>query len=227
MTGTAKTNETPAAVVHMRPLASPLPMGFIGLAGGTFVVAGLQLEWLPPAQGTAVALTLLAFVFPLQAAAAVLAFLCRDGVAATGMAVLSGTWLSLSLILLASPPATTSGAAGLLLLVAALALWVPVAAGGAGKLVAAAVMALASVRFAATGIHELSGSEAWKHTAGVIGLVLAAAAVYAAFALAFEDQQRRALLPTWRRGKGAEAFSGDWGAESAQVTGEAGVRRQL
>lgn len=47
--------------------------------------------------------------------------------------------------------------------------------------------------------------------AGVIGLVLAAAAVYAALTLAVEDQQRRALLPTWRRGKGAEAVSGDWG----------------
>jgi succinate-acetate transporter protein len=84
---------------------------------------------------------------------------------------------------------------------------VPEAAGGAGKLVAAAVMTLATVRFTATGIPELSGSEAWKHTAGVIGLVLVAAAS----ALAVEDQQRRALLPTGGGARGAEAFGGDWG----------------
>ena len=29
----------------MRPLASPLPLGFLGLAGAPFVLAGLPLGW--------------------------------------------------------------------------------------------------------------------------------------------------------------------------------------
>jgi succinate-acetate transporter protein len=201
-------------------------MGFLGLAGGTLVVAGLQLAWLTPDQQGAVALILLAFVFPLQAAASVFGFLCRDAVVGTGMAVLAGTWLSLSLIMLTSPPGSTSKAAGLLLLLAALALCVPLAAGGAAKLVASAVVGLASLRFLATGIHELTSSAIWKHTAGVVGLVLAAAAVYAAFALAVEDQRRRTVLPTWRHGKGARALEGGED-QVGEVTREAGVRSQL
>lgn len=227
MTGTAPPLGAPSAVVHLRPLATPLPIGFLALAAGTFVVAGLQLGWAPQAQGNAVALVLVAFVFPLQAAAALLGFLCRDAAAATGMAVLAGTWLSLGLITLTSPPGTTSEAAGLLLVLSALALWVPVAAAGRGKLVVSVVIALSSLRFAVTGIHELSGSPAWKHTAGVVGLVLAAAAVYAAFALALEDQRRHPPLPTWRHGPGAASMDGDWSDQTEEVVHEAGVRRQL
>ncbi|MEU3554314.1 GPR1/FUN34/YaaH family transporter [Streptomyces fragilis] len=220
-------NHTSPVVVHLRPLASPLPMGFLGLAGGTFVVAALQLEWLPPVQGHAVAIVLLAFVFPLQSAAAVLGFLCRDDVAATGMAVLAGTWLSLGFIMLSSPPGSTSKAVGLLLLLTAFALWVPIAAAGAGKLVASLVLVVASLRFAATGVWELSGAQSWKHTAGAVGLVLTAVAVYASFALVLEDQRQRPVLPTWRRGKGAAVLTGDWQSQTEHVTGEAGVRRHL
>ncbi|MFH9818250.1 GPR1/FUN34/YaaH family transporter [Streptomyces sp. NPDC017230] len=227
MTGSVDSPRTPVTVVQVRPLASPLPMGFLGLAGGTFVVAALQLEWMPPTQGKAVALVLLAFVFPLQSAASMLGFLCRDGVVATGMAVLSGTWLSLGLIMLRSPPGHTSKAAGLLLLLAALALWVPVAASGNAKLIASLVISLASVRFLVTGIYELSAASSWKHAAGIIGLVLAAAAVYASFALALEDQHRHPVLPTWRHGPGAGALTGAWASQTSELHSEAGVRRQL
>ncbi|WP_282692121.1 GPR1/FUN34/YaaH family transporter [Streptomyces sp. CC208A] len=227
MTGIAPPRSAPSAVVHLRPLATPLPMGFLGLAAGTFVVAGLQLGWVPQAQGNAVALVLVAFVFPLQAVAALLGFLCRDAAAATGMAVLAGTWLSLGLITLAGPPGTTSEAAGLLLVLSALVLWVPVAAAGPGKPVASGVIALSSLRFAVTGVHELSASETWKDTAGIVGLLLAAAAVYAAFALAIEDQRRHPLLPTWRQGAGAAAMHGDWSDQTEELVHEAGVRRQL
>ncbi len=81
----------PYSRIVVRPLGSPLPLGFVGLSGGTFVLAGLQLGWVPTAQAHAVALVLLAFVFPAQALASVLGFLCRDAVAATGMGVLAGT----------------------------------------------------------------------------------------------------------------------------------------
>ncbi|WOI60965.1 GPR1/FUN34/YaaH family transporter [Streptomyces fradiae] len=227
MTDSRSPDQTPHVVVRLRPLASPLPMGFLGLAGGTFVVAASQLQWLPPTQGKAVAIVLLAFVFPLQSGASVLGFLCRDDVAATGMAVLSGTWLSLGLIMLTHPPGSTSKTAGLLLLLAALALWVPIAAGGTAKLVASLVLAVASLRFAATGVYELSAAESWKHVAGVAGLALAAVAVYAALALALEDQRRRTVLPTWRHGEGAQALTGDWPSQAGHVAGEAGVRSQL
>src|SRR5690606_25015569 len=103
----------------LRPLANPLPLGFTALAGGTFVVSGLQLGWVDAGEGSHVALILLAFVFPLQLVVSILGFLARDIVAGTGMGILAGTWLSVALVMLTSPPATTSDALGLLLLVAA------------------------------------------------------------------------------------------------------------
>lgn len=58
--------------VVLRPLGNPLPLGFLALAGGTFVVGGSQLGWLDAAEGADVALVLIAFVVPLQLMAAVL-----------------------------------------------------------------------------------------------------------------------------------------------------------
>src|SRR5205085_1539505 len=106
-------------------LANPLPLGFFGLAAGTLLVSGLQLEWLDPTDGTAVALILIAFVFPLQLLTSVLSFLARDIVAATGMGILSGTWLSISLVMLSAPAGATSDALGLFLLIAGIAMWSP------------------------------------------------------------------------------------------------------
>src|SRR4051812_15888287 len=74
-----------ATRIILRPLANPLPLGFLALGAGTLVVAGRQLDWLGATEGRHVALILLAFVFPLQLIAALFGFLARDVVAATGM----------------------------------------------------------------------------------------------------------------------------------------------
>ena len=100
--------------IVLRPLANPLPLGFLALAAATLLVSGLQLDWLEPAEGHDVALMLLAFVFPLQLVASVFGFLGRDVVAGTGMGVLAGTWLSVALVMLdRSAPGATSDALGL------------------------------------------------------------------------------------------------------------------
>src|SRR5215208_3277706 len=96
-----------AAHITLRPLANPLPLGFLALAGGTFVVSGLQLGWVPEAQGKDVALILLAFVFPLQLVASVFGYLTRDVVAGTGMGILAGTWLAVGLVPLSSSSGST------------------------------------------------------------------------------------------------------------------------
>src|SRR3954470_21059932 len=104
-----------ATRIMLRPLANPLPLGFLALGAGTLVVAGLQLGWIAPTEGRSVALILLAFVFPLQFLASVLGYLSRDVVAGTGMGVLAATWLSISLVTVHARPGSTSGALGLLL----------------------------------------------------------------------------------------------------------------
>ena len=201
--------------VFLRPIGNPLPLGFLGLAGGTLLVSGLQLGWLDQSEGAAVALMLIAFVFPLQFLTAVFGFLGRDVVTGTGMGVLAGSWLSIALVMLTSPPGSTSDALGLLLLLSATGLAIAALAAAGGKLVATAVLGTASVRFACTGLYELTASKTWEDIAGVVGLVLLALGVYAALAIALEEARRATVLPTGRRGAGLG------------VSEEPGIRPQL
>jgi uncharacterized protein len=216
------------ARIVLRPLATPLPLGFLALAAGTLLVSGLQLGWLAPAQGSDVSLILLAFVFPLQLVASVFGFLARDVVAATGMGLLAGTWLSIALVTLTAPaPGATSDALGLFLLLAGTAMLVPFAAASPGKLVPAAVLGTTSIRFVVTGVYQLSGTSGWKHAAGIVGLALLAIALYAALALAIEDARGATALPVGRRGAGEDALSEGLEAQIAGIEHAAGVRRQL
>ena len=216
------------ARIVLRPIASPLPLGFLALAAGTLLVSGLQLGWLAPAQGQDVGLILLAFVFPLQLVTSIFGFLARDIVAATGMGLLAGTWLSIALVTSTAPaPGATSDALGLFLLLAGTAMLVPFAAATTGKLVPATVLGTTAIRFAVTGIYQLSDSSGWKHAAGIVGLALLAIALYAALALAIEDARGATVLPVGRRGAGEDALSEGLEAQIAGIEHAAGVRRQL
>jgi succinate-acetate transporter protein len=120
-----------------------------------------------------------------------------------------------------------SDALGLFLLLAALAMLVPAAAATTGKLVPALVLATTAVRFAATGLYQLTESDGWKTAAGVIGLVLCALAVYAALAMALEDARRETILPLGRRAAGRTSVGGGLDDQLARLEREAAVREQL
>jgi uncharacterized protein len=217
----------PQTRVVLRPVATPLPLGFLALALATVAFAAVQLGWVPPTEGRIAGLTALAATVPLQLTAAVVGFLARDPVAATGMGVLTGTWATVALTTLTSPPGATSAGLGVLLLTAGIAMQVPAAAAAASKLVPAAVMCLAGIRFAVTGAYELTGSTAWRSAAGWVGLALGALALYAALALELEGSERRTVLPLGRRGAGRAAVRGEGPLAPADLAAEAGVRPQL
>lgn len=216
-----------AVRVTLRPIANPLPLGFLALAGGTLTVSGLQLGWVPPHEGRDVALILIAFVFPLQLLASIFGYLARDVVAGTGMGVLAGTWLSIGLVTLTSTAGATSKALGLLLLLSFAAMLVPASATLAVKAVPASVLGTAALRFGVTGVYELTGSGTWKDAAGVVGLALCAIGVYAALAMALEDSRGRTVLPLGRRAEGRTAIGAGIESQAAGVAHEAGVRSQL
>lgn len=222
---TVQRDEVAVSRIVLRPIGDPLPLGFLGLFVATSAFACLQLDWLPPDQGRVVALSALLFTVPLQAVASVYGFLARDPVAGTGMGVLAGTWAVTGYVTLTSPPGTSSAGLGLVLLLAAVAMLVPAVAGS--KVVAAGVMAGAGLRFAVTGIAEVTGSGTWYTVAGVVGLVLAALAVYAALGFELEDARHRTILPLLRRGPARSALSGGVGDQLSEVRHEAGVRNQL
>ena len=218
----------PAATrIVLRPLASPLPLGFLALAVSTVVFSAVQLGWVPPTEGRVAALTALAATVPLQLLASVMGFLARDPAAATGMGVLSGTWCVIGLTTLTSPTGAVSAGLGVLLLTAGLVMQVPAVSAAGSKLVPAAVMCLAGIRFAVTGAYELTGSTAWQSAAGWIGLALGASALYAALALELEGSERRTVLPLARHGAGQSAVQGEGPLAAGDLLIEPGVRPQL
>jgi len=216
-----------AARIVLRPVGNPLPLGFLALAGGTLVVSGLQLGWIEQAEGGNVALILIAFVVPLQLIASIFGYLARDVVAGTGMGILAGAWLSIALVTLTSPVGSTSDALGMLLLAAGAAMVVPAAAAAGAKLVPAAVLTTAGLRFALTGVYELTASGTWADVAGYTGLVLCGLGIYAALAMALEDARRKTVLPLMRVGTGREALEDGFEAQLTRIEKEAGIRSQL
>jgi uncharacterized protein len=217
----------PATRVVLRPVATPLPLGFLALTLATTVFSAVQLGWIPPDQGRVAGITALAAAVPLQLLAAVFGFLSRDPVAATGMGVLAGTWAAAGATTLTSPPGAVSAGLGVLFLAGALALLVPAATAFPSKVVPAAVMATAATRFAVTGAYELTGSAVWKSVAGWVGILLALLALYAALALELEGARERTVLPVGRRGAGRAAMAGQGPLAPEDLVDEAGVRPQL
>lgn len=214
------------ARVVLRPIGSPLPLGFLGLFVATLSFSALQLGWIPDAEGSKVALGALGLTVPVQLIASVYGFLARDPVAGTGMGILAGTWAAAGLATLTSQPGTTSAGLGMVLVSAGIAMFVP-AAGGREKTVAATVMALSGVRFIITGIAEMSAVPAWMTTAGWTGILLAVVAIYAAMAFELEGTDKRDVLPLWRRGAAASAIHDEEAEQLSDVVREPGVRKQL
>jgi len=199
--------------VVLRPLATPLPLGFLALALATVPFSAVQLGWVLPTEIRIAGLAAVAATVPLQLLASVLSFRARDPVAGTGMGVLAGTWGVVGLATLTSPPGKTSQELGVFLITAGLCMLVP-AVSAAAKLVPGAVMGLAAVRFLVTGGYEVSGTAGWKAAAGWVGLALGLLALYAALALELEGAQSRTILPLGRRGP-------------IDVALEPGIREQL
>jgi uncharacterized protein len=212
--------------IVLRPIASPLPLGFLSLGAATTAFASVQLGWVEQAQGHTIALGVLALTVPLQLLAAVMGFLARDPVAATGMGILSGTWAAICLATLSSPPGAASAGLGVILLASAACLLVP-AAGARAKAVPALVILTSAARFAITGIAELADGQGWLHAAGWVGITLAVLSGYAALALELESSESRTLLPLGRTGKGKEAGNGRLSDQIATIATEPGVRQQL
>jgi hypothetical protein len=211
----------------LRPIGSSLPLGFGALAGASVVLSGLQLGWIPMAEGHQVAIVVLAFAVPLQLLSSVFGFLARDSVGGTGMALLAASWLVTGSLVITSPPGSRSPTLGLLLFFSSAVLMVPTAAAALGKVAAAVVMFGAAGRFALTGIYEFVGGSGWEHLSGWWGVGLCCAALYAALAFELEDTRRRTVLPVLRHGVGRQAMRGGIDAELKQVQHEAGVREQL
>jgi hypothetical protein len=211
--------------VFLRPIGSPLTIGLSGLAIASLVASGLALRWISVAQGHQVGLILVSVPFVLQLLACVLAYLARDGAIGAATGVLSVSWLAEGLVHLTSAPGSRSGALGLLLLCAGAMICLSAIASLAAKPLPGSIFLIAGLRFLVTGIYELAGLSSWQDAAGIIGLVVCGMAGYGVLAFELEGQQHRAVLPTFRRGRGRLALNGDPRQRVGEVSDEAGVRQ--
>ena len=213
--------------IVLRPLASPLPLGFLGLAGGTIVLTGQQLGWVPSVTSHLVAVAILLVAVPLQLIACLMGFLGRDPVAATGMGTQAAAWATTGVLTLLSPPGGRNPVLGLILFYLAAAVLVSALVAATGKGLVAVVLAVATARFALTGVYEFLGGRGWMTAAGWIGGALCVIALYAALAFELESMQHRTVLPTLRRGAARRASTAEGLSTAGAAHREAGVREQL
>lgn len=216
-----------ATRIFLRPIANPLALGFLGLAGATLVLSGLELGWIPPSASVQVAVIVLVSAPALQLIACVFGFLARDAVAATGMGVLAASWAIIGADHLLTGPGAHSPALGTFLFLAAAAIALSALTASETKVLPALVMGITALRFAVTGAFEMSGDHGVKLASGVIGCALALVATYGAFALELEGLEHRTVLPTFRRGRGRQALQPDLAPQVRKVAAEPGVRNQL
>jgi len=212
--------------ITLRPLASPLPIGFFAFAIGSFLFSVLELGWVPATQTKQLAIIMLVFVGPLELIACVLAFWARDPGGATALGLFGMTWETVG-VLLFTATSPRSAMLGTFMLAVSAVILAFAASAVRVKPVLTLVALLATARFAITGVYQIHGGARWEHVSGWLGLPLAAAAFYLAVALMLEDANHRTILPTMRRGSARTAIEGGLAGQVSGIEREAGVRGQL
>jgi succinate-acetate transporter protein len=214
----------PGLRIMLRPIASPMPLGFYTVAIATVVVSALQLGIIPSNEREEVAL-LIVPAFALQLIVGIACIAGRDAIAATLMASFSGTWLADSLVYLFGQPGKSPAQAVFFFTFSVFIVMLAVAARPKAALFA--VLVVAAPRFFVSGLAAASGNADVSKAAGVLGFLLAAVAMYTAFALLLEDVRGHTVLPIGRRGPAREAIEGPIESQLRGYEHMAGVRRTL
>jgi succinate-acetate transporter protein len=210
--------------IVLRPSASPMPLGFFTVAIATCMVSALQVHILPIADRRAVAYVILP-AFVLQIIVGAFALVDRDTIAATVMASFAATWLIDVLMFLADPVGAADTLALFFFIFTVFVGMMAVAA--RPKRALFVVLAVAVPRFFFSGLAQATGISWVSMLAGVLGFLLAAVALYTAWALLLEDVQGRTVLPIGRQGPARAAIEGDLAAQLIGIEHGAGVRRSL
>jgi uncharacterized protein len=214
--------------INLRPIASPLPLGLLGLMTGGALLSLQQIGVLAAEEGQTIALILIGFVVPLMLVATIFAFLARDTIAATALGLFTGGWLATALSMLSAPaPGATSDALGTFAIILAGALLALIAGASFGKAGPALVIVAGSARFLLTGLYEIKSTAGLEHAAGIVGLLLVVTSLYSALATTVEDIQGHTKLPLGRRAKARDALDAPFDSQLERIEHEAGVRQQL
>ena len=185
--------------VFLRPIASPLTLGFLALGGATLILSGSQLGWFPLSETRYVALVLMAFGAPLQLLSSVFGFLARgEERRARDVPGFRGRG--------APRPGHRCG----------------FRSARACRRVGDGGAPLPPHR--ALPVEREPGLAVRRRDRG---LVLLAVAYYAALALAIEEVRHKTVLPVLHVGEGKASLEGGAADQVERVEHEAGVREQL
>ena len=225
--GDAAVRPEEIARIFIRPLGTVLPLGFLVFGSGVFLTAAYSLGWLPLDDGRDVFGIVLIYVVPVQAAAAVLAFLARDTAGGTTMAIFAATWAALATASLGLKPGETSPAIGTFLAADGVVILTLAIAALFGNPAFAAILAVSCARFATNGAYELTGTKELGRISGWIGIVLSAVAAYVGLAFLLEDARHERILPFIRQGAARESLEDDLLQHLRRLEREPGVRTRL
>jgi uncharacterized protein len=210
----------------LRPIGSGLPLGFFSFGIGMLLLGCSAIGWIPVTEQKDIGVTLIAFVFPLELIATIVAFLARDTLGATTLGLFTTSWLALGWADYVSAPGATSTTLGIYLFGFATAAFLLALISTAGKPFFSVLLLCAVARMVFAGVYEVGGSHEWYKIAGGLAIALTALAMPGGTALALEDARHRELLPLFRRGSPDEAFQG-FAAQLERLEAEPGVRQQL
>ncbi len=227
MGGDESARLNPQLRINLRPLATPLPLGMYSFGLGMLLLAAQTAGWIPLSETKQVGMLLVSFVFPLEAVAAIVAFLARDTVAGTVLGLFATSWLALGLALIVGHPGATSITLGFFQLGFAAPILALAVTASAGKPLLSAIMIMSASRSILDGLYQVSSTTSLERAAGYVAAAIAAFALYAGTALVIEDVRQDPLLPVLRRGAGSVAMDGNLGDQLERAGGEAGVRQQL
>lgn len=210
--------------IQLRPIGSPMPLGFFTVAIDSVQVSALQWGLFPAVDRRAVALVVFP-AFVVQVIVGIFAFLGRDSVAATVMMSLATTWLVDALLFYLNPPGAAQALGIFFIVFAIFAMFMLVSS--LPKRALAAVLVVTVPRFLVAGIAEITGSRPVSQAAAVLGFLLAAVSLYTAFALLLEDSRGREVLPIGRSGAARDAIDGSLAMQLTHIERQAGIRRTL
>lgn len=209
--------------INLRPMATPLPVGFFAVGIASVTVSAYQFGILPQDAKVAIALVLLP-AFIIQFTVGIFALLCRDATAATLMMSFGASWLVESGTYFFHP-AHMQVVLGIFLITFSVFVFL-ILMTAAAKRAVAAVLLVAAPRFFVSGLAGVTGSSAIGKAGAVLGFLLAAVAMYTAWALLFEESRGHEVLPLGRVGP-ARATSGNLASQLKGIERQAGVRRTL
>ncbi|HTU75127.1 MAG TPA: acetate uptake transporter [Trebonia sp.] len=210
--------------IVLRPIGSPLPLGFFTVAIDSVLVSCLQWGIIPASHDRSVAMV----VFPafiMQVIAGIFALVARDSIAATLMLSFATTWLVDTLIFWANPPGGHETIGIFFIVFSAFLALIFISA--LEKRALALVVGTAVPRFLVSGLAEVTASKPLAQAAAVLGLLLTAVALYTAFAFLWEDSRSQQLLPVGRLGPARAAVKGGLATELWGIERQPGVRRTL